>query len=267
MRQRLSMAAVLVLCGASAHADKISKEFRVEFERTFRPKSTYAVVVQSGIPTVSVYGTDPCKRDQFPNHHFSVDIVDGKWSISQGLLDVDQKMMDTLKAGEIMELNRISYHDNRIEMRFVSLEAHKFTCGFWKLKTDSRDPVGTYFKFFLPFDKSRSVGPDDITEVMRSIEPMLRVFPNESAARAYSARMLSRRPGEDARPAPRPVAEPASAPRSSEKREIKVGMTPLLVIDILGKPQKEVTFENTTKWTYPDLTVIFESGRVKEVRF
>jgi hypothetical protein len=57
----------------------------------------------------------------------------------------------------------------------------------------------------------------------------------------------------------------ASAPAS--KKEIKTGMTALEVIDILGKPQKEVTFENKSRWTYPDLTVVFENGRVKEVRF
>jgi hypothetical protein len=44
-------------------------------------------------------------------------------------------------------------------------------------------------------------------------------------------------------------------------------MTPLEVLDVLGKPQKEVTFENKSRWTYPDLTVVFENGRVKEVRF
>jgi hypothetical protein len=51
------------------------------------------------------------------------------------------------------------------------------------------------------------------------------------------------------------------------KKEIKPGMSMLEVIDVLGKPQKEVSFENATKWTYPDLTVIFENGKVKEVRF
>jgi hypothetical protein len=39
------------------------------------------------------------------------------------------------------------------------------------------------------------------------------------------------------------------------------------VLDVLGRPQKELTFQNTNRWTYPDLTVIFENGKVKEVRF
>jgi hypothetical protein len=62
-----------------------------------------------------------------------------------------------------------------------------------------------------------------------------------------------------------PAREVASGVTS--KKEIKTGMTPLEVLDILGKPQKEVTFENKSRWTYPDLTVVFENGRVKEVRF
>jgi hypothetical protein len=85
--------------------------------------------------------------------------------------------------------------------------------------------------------------------------------------------MLSRRGGEESRGTVSKSAQPAraEAPRSepakAEKKEIKVGMTPLEVIDILGKPQKEVAFQNTSKWSYPDLTVIFENGKVKEVRF
>jgi hypothetical protein len=38
-------------------------------------------------------------------------------------------------------------------------------------------------------------------------------------------------------------------------------------MDALGKPAKETTFQTQSKWTYPELTVIFENGRVKEVRF
>jgi hypothetical protein len=41
----------------------------------------------------------------------------------------------------------------------------------------------------------------------------------------------------------------------------------LEVIDILGKPQSETSFQSQSKWVYPDLTVIFDNGRVKEVRF
>ena len=61
----------------------------------------------------------------------------------------------------------------------------------------------------------------------------------------------------------RPAAEGGRA----DKADLKPGMTPLEVMDTLGKPDREVAFGNTVKWTYPDLTVIFENGRLKEVKF
>jgi hypothetical protein len=35
----------------------------------------------------------------------------------------------------------------------------------------------------------------------------------------------------------------------------------------LGEPQAEVVFGDKTKWTYPDLVVVFEAGKVVDVRF
>ena len=36
---------------------------------------------------------------------------------------------------------------------------------------------------------------------------------------------------------------------------------------LLGAPKEELSFGAQTKWVYPALSVIFEGGRVKEVRF
>jgi hypothetical protein len=89
--------------------------------------------------------------------------------------------------------------------------------------------------------------------VTRYIEDYFKVFTDSTSARAFSAQLLTGQ-------------APAAGPSPTVKKEIKVGMTALEVIEILGKPQKEVSFENQTRWTYPDLTVIFENGKVKEVR-
>jgi hypothetical protein len=43
-------------------------------------------------------------------------------------------------------------------------------------------------------------------------------------------------------------------------------MSPEEVRDILGRPSEELVFGDKTRWTYPDRTVIFEKGRVTEVR-
>jgi hypothetical protein len=189
MRARLFLVAGLGLAGAGTlRAEKLPSEFRAAFEQKFWARKTYAVVMQKGIPTTSIYGV----KGDSQNAHYSVDIVDGNWRTSEGLLDFDQVAADYLALGEVMELTSVSYKDNRVDLSLVSVESKKVSRG----------------------------------------------------------------------------AKPAAVPAGGTvSREIKPGMTALEVIDILGRPQKEVTFQNTTRWTYPDLTVIFENGKVKEVRF
>ena len=36
-------------------------------------------------------------------------------------------------------------------------------------------------------------------------------------------------------------------------------MTALEVVDVMGKPEKQLTFGSTEKWIYPDLTVLLEN--------
>jgi hypothetical protein len=256
MRTAPVMVALLALGAAPLHAEKLSKEFKASFEQAFRPGWTHAVVVQKGIPTTSIYGV---KGDQ-QNAHFSVDCQSGGWKTSQGLLDSDQVAADALELGEVMELASISYKDNRVDLRLVSLAVHKVTRGEWPSQETKREPVATNFKFFLPYPKTQALGPADMPQVIAFIEQYLRPFPDEAGAEAFSARLkLS---GEAPAAAPAPAAR-AAAP----KKEIEKGMTALQVIEILGKPEREVSFESKTRWTYPDITVIFESGRVSEVRF
>jgi hypothetical protein len=44
-------------------------------------------------------------------------------------------------------------------------------------------------------------------------------------------------------------------------------MSPEDVRRALGEPQAEVVFGVKTRWTYPDLTVVFEADKVVDVRF
>lgn len=255
-RRRVMLALVAVAAARPALADKLPGDFRAMFEQTFRPKLTHAVVMREGVPTTSIYGLEGNQTAA----HFSVDVVDGRWKASGGLLDTDQAAVDTLARGEVMELASISYKDDRVDLRMVSLEAHNVTRGSWPLRTTKREAVATNFKFFLPF---RVVGAQDVTRALEYIGAYLRPFPGEREARAFAARMVA---GGDGAEAPAATERAASAAPTS-KKEIKVGMTPLEVIEVLGKPQKELTFENRSRWTYPDLVVVFENGRVKEVKF
>jgi hypothetical protein len=255
-----SVAAVLLFVAGTPplFAEKVPQDFRAAFEQTYKTKRTHAVVMMEGIPTTSIYGINGDSTGG--TAHFSVDVREEGWKTSEGIMDFDQTAADTLHKGEVMELASIAYKDDRVDLRMVSLEAHKVTRGSWILKSHKPEPVATNFKFFFPF---RVTGAADAPKAVEFIDHYLRAFPGEAQARAYGAQMTAAG-AEPPRPAAASAA-PVAAPTT--KKDIKAGMTALQVIDVLGKPQNEVNFENKTRWTYPDLTVIFENGRVKEVRF
>jgi hypothetical protein len=234
------------------------------------------VAVRKGIPTTSIYGV---KGDQTAAY-YSLDIVgEDDWRPSQGLLDTDQVAVDFLDQGEVLEVVDVSFKDNRIDVRTVSVESKKVTRGSF-LGTTKREPVSTNFKFFLPYPKSKVLGRDDLPAVLAFVEAWIRPFPSERAARDYAARLASGGAGDRPSAAPaaghrtaaapatgnRPAAAPA-APAAGKKKEIKAGMTALEVIDVLGRPTEELTFGNQTKWVYPNLTVMFVNGKVSEVKF
>jgi membrane protease subunit (stomatin/prohibitin family) len=65
----------------------------------------------------------------------------------------------------------------------------------------------------------------------------------------------------------RPAASAPTAAAGAAKREIKPGMTFDEVRAAFGAPANEVVFGGKAKWTFPDLTVIFEDGKVSDVKF
>jgi len=260
--------AAVALTAVPARAEKIPPEFRSAFEGKVRKGASYAVVVQKGVPTTSIYGVNGDQTDAF----YSVDIKGGEWQTSEGWLDLNQVAVDSLVQGEVMEVVDVTFKDGRIDLRMVSIEAHKVTRGSGFGKSTKREPASTNFKFFFPF-AVRSA--QDLPQALEYIEAWVRLFPSESAARTFSGQVLAG--GAPAATAPARAAAPAhaagtarpapAAAPTTTKKEIKVGMGMLEVIDILGRPQKEVSFESKTRWTYPDLRVIFVNGRVTQVEF
>jgi Zn-dependent protease with chaperone function len=100
--------------------------------------------------------------------------------------------------------------------------------------------------------------------------------PKAGVKRATTTKPAPSHPG----PAPMPPLRPsdgnvtalapgaaAPAASSSTRKEIKVGMTPAEVRGMFGKPKEEVVFGAKSSWTYPGFTVVFEGGRVTEVKF
>ena len=81
-------------------------------------------------------------------------------------------------------------------------------------------------------------------------------------------------PKEMSRPAPVPLASlKASASGSTARevpgstpREITAGMTTDEVLALLGQPEDRLGFGRRARWVYPDTTVVFEGGRVTDVR-
>ena len=66
----------------------------------------------------------------------------------------------------------------------------------------------------------------------------------------------------------RPVVTVAAVPAEpATHAEIKRGMSSAAVRRALGEPQAEVVFGTKTRWTYPDLTIVFEADKVVDVRF
>jgi hypothetical protein len=59
----------------------------------------------------------------------------------------------------------------------------------------------------------------------------------------------------------------SSVSSGASKKEIRPGMTAAEVRSLLGKPKEEVVFGAKSLWTYPAYTVVFESGKVVEVKF
>jgi hypothetical protein len=60
--------------------------------------------------------------------------------------------------------------------------------------------------------------------------------------------------------------EPAAS-GSKKDADIKMGMTEKEVVDLLGAPAKKVGFGRKTQWTYKNMTIVFEGGRVTDVKF
>jgi hypothetical protein len=96
----------------------------------------------------------------------------------------------------------------------------------------------------------------------------------ERWARENSSRLMARRAtGGNAAPqapsaqndAPPP---PAAAPSGdTADATIHPGMTPDEVTKTLGDPQKKVNFGTKSLWTYKGMQVVFESGKVTDVKF
>jgi Zn-dependent protease with chaperone function len=66
---------------------------------------------------------------------------------------------------------------------------------------------------------------------------------------------------------PPPLGQTQALAGGTKRTEIRSGMTLDQVRSALGAPAEEVVFGEKTQWTYPAMTIVFENGRVIDVRF
>lgn len=92
------------------------------------------------------------------------------------------------------------------------------------------------------------------------------------ARQNYSTLMTHRTEGGNAAPPAPPAqndAPPPSAGSSGDTADATIhpGMTPDEVTKALGDPQKKVNFGTKSLWTYKGMQVVFDSGKVTDVKF
>ena len=64
-----------------------------------------------------------------------------------------------------------------------------------------------------------------------------------------------------------PLVPRPAPPVASTSTELKPGMTTDEVRRTFGPPRSEVVFGEKLRWTYPDMIVVFEKGKVVDVKF
>jgi membrane protease subunit (stomatin/prohibitin family) len=88
-------------------------------------------------------------------------------------------------------------------------------------------------------------------------------------AQAMAAAQQAQPPA--APPAPVPAAAPAAPapapPGGTGRKELAPGMTMDEVRGMMGNPGNEVVFGPRARWSYSDITIVFENGKVSEVKF
>jgi hypothetical protein len=182
----------------------------------------------------------------------------------------------------------------------ASLAASAWTSGYGRDLEDQADRVGLRYAYEAGYDITR--GPalwDRFARKYGNGSKALNFFfsdHSQSAARAEKLRVEiahnypngpkpdgparragpepSRADAPDAAPAPgeartlvgSPPAPPAGEKSGGARTAVRVGMSPDEVRRVLGPADSELVFGDQVRWAYPDRTVIFEGGRVVEIR-
>jgi hypothetical protein len=156
-------------------AQRLSNEFRQALESLVRPLRTHAVVLRPGVPTAAIDNRDPVSG----NVIVAVTKDELKTVPILGRLP---QLEEFLVPGEVLQLVRLTYTDNVIDLRMVSLDPHKSIRGFSKL-------VVTTFRVAVPVNNDKIADVDKVEAVLRTLQPVTRLFSDEHEARKFATTM------------------------------------------------------------------------------
>ncbi len=184
------------------------------------------------------------------------------------------------------------------------LGATAYSNGYSRAMEDQADRVGLRYAYEAGYDITK--GPRLWNRFAKKYGEGSKAvnffFGNHSQSAARAAKLEKEiaynypdgpKPGGPARTAHRPIPAPATATARSAPvpggatralvspqtahgapaagttthADIRRGMSGDEVRKALGDPQAEVVFGDKTRWSYPDLTIVFEKGRVADVKF
>jgi hypothetical protein len=171
---------LLVVCSLAALRGQSRDAIRLSFERLFPTDGTYAVVVRSDLPTVSINGARGRERGKA---RLTLEISDERWK-QEGSLG-REPATGTLHLGEIVKLEEVHYGDKEVELRLQSTEPHDIVRDPDKPEKNRREPVATVLK--VP----RTAG---MRELLRYLDGYIRLCASREEAAAYARSLAERQP-------------------------------------------------------------------------
>jgi len=209
-----------------------------------------------------------------------------------------QMWVQLLAAGLVGASETIEDKNKRAVAQLVTvLGATAYASGYSRDMEDQADRVGLRYAYEAGYDISK--GPRLWNRFAKKYGEGSKVanffFGDHSRSAARATKLEKEiafnypdgpKPGGPVRVAHRPAPAPratasrtATVPQTAQalvspapggagkRQEIRPGMTPDEVRKVLGAPQKEVVFGEKTGWSYPNLTVVFQRGKVVDVKF
>lgn len=238
---------VIVFCVVpvlmTAAKAKIDSQLSQKLDDYFKEKK-FAVLRFGDIPAM------PTGKSVLGDNFYSIRVKNGGvFKKSKSLLNLGKEANQTLPEGELVSVKAVE-----VKKKGVYIAVKTVRKLFAGMKDEGKksfhlknkyDNYGTEFEFHFDKEYLLTYSEKNYDFIIKGIENYLKFFETDSEAMAFVS----------------------SGGKTTEKAELKTGMTIEEVTEIMGLPEKKLSFGDKTKFVYKDMTVIFESGKVSEVDF